>query len=234
MELIVTVNLAAFIIFLLSISAYAIKLRTSITKPSTAKRGLLNIFYAQWVLRMSESKEKIVAVQTLRNLIMSVTFLSSSILVLLGLLVRAFSGGIDNIFFNFSQISAIDITQYKFLLLFAVLIFSLIMFLLSLRQMVRFTILIGIPSEEIQKKGTEKIEENSDTTCTLDARDLQSEVFLKAMNRFTFGLRGVFYAVTVLLWFITSYAFIVATLILTVLLIHFHDVRKPCVEETPI
>lgn len=228
------INLVAFVVFLICVLAYSVKLKIGMKKPATTKRGMLNIFYQLWVNGMSESEKKIEAIQTLRNLIMSVTFLSSTMLILLGLLVQSFSNGIDELLINFSSISSTTLVQYKMLVFFAVLVFSLIMFLLSLRQLVRFSILIGIPAPKIEKTGTKEIQKKEKDACTLDAKAIQSEVFLKAMNRFTYGMRGIYYVVAIILWFISAYAFIVATIILTIMLIRYHDIKSPCVEESPI
>ena len=227
------VNLIAFLIFLLSILIYAWKLNTSMSKPGTAKRALLNTFYIQWVQRMKNNENTIIAVQTMRNLIMSVTFLSSSILILLGLLVQSNLPAADTMI-QFSTTSASLLNQYKLFILFLVLVFSLIMFLLSLRHMVRFSIIIGIPDEAIEKTGTEEIQKQHETTESINASFVQSAVFLKAMNRFMFGIRGVYYAVTLLVWFISVYAFIIATIALTVVLIRYHDIRTPDVDVNPI
>ncbi len=226
-------NIIASLIFLLSVLIYAWKLKTSMNKPGTAKRALLNIFYIQWVQRMKNNENTIIAVQTMRNLIMSVTFLSSSILILLGLLVQSNLPTADSII-QLSASSTSLINQYKLFILFLVLVFSLIMFLLSLRHMVRFSIIIGIPDEAIEKKGTEEIQKQHETTECINASFVQSTVFLKAMNRFMFGIRGVYYAVALLVWFISVYAFIFATIGLTIMLIRFHDIRPPDVDVTPI
>ncbi len=230
------INLSALLIFLGCILVYSIKLRVGMKKPESAKRGLLNIFYGLWVRRMVKSEETIVAVQTMRNLIMSTTFISSSLLVLLGLLIRIPGNGLGELI-NLAATSTEIIAQYKLLLLFSASVFSLIMFLLSLRQMVRFTVLIGIPIEEIETHVTQHIENNKDKNkklCTIDAKALRTDVFLKAMNRFTYGMRGIFFAIVIILWFINVYVFIVATVILTLLLIKYQDIKTPCVEETPI
>jgi len=230
------INIIAFVIFVICISIYSIKLLYGMKKPGTAKRGLLNIYYSQWVKRMINQKDTIIAVQTMRNLIMATTFLTSSMLVLLGLLLRIPSNGIDELI-QFSASSTELIAQYKVLLFVAVLLFSIIMFLLSLRQMVRFSILIGIPVESIETITPEYVNARKNEEAkskTIDAIALRKDVFLRAMNRFTFGLRSVFYAITTILWFISVYAFIIGTISLTVFLIRYQDVKTPCLEETPI
>jgi uncharacterized membrane protein len=202
-------------------------------RPGMAKRALLNTFYEEWVQRMKNNENTIIAVQTMRNLIMSVTFLSSSILILLGLLVQSNLPSSDGIV-QISLTSTSLLNQYKLFTLFIILVFSLIMFLLSLRHMVRFSIIIGIPNEAIEKTGTEEIKKQRETEHVLNADVVQSAVFLKAMNRFMFGIRGVYFAVTLLVWFINVYAFIVSTIALTIILIHYHDIRTPNLDVTPI
>ncbi len=228
------VNIIAFLIFIICILIYGWKLQSSMKRPGTAKRALLNIFYKQWVQRMKNNENTIIAVQTMRNLIMSVTFLSSSILILLGLLVQSNIPSADSIV-QVSASSTSLINQYKLFILFIVLVFSLIMFLLSLRHMVRFSIIIGIPDEAIEKTGTEELQKQNITNdhC-IDASFVQSAVFLKAMNRFMLGIRGVYFAVTLLVWFISVYAFIISTIALTIILIQYHDIRTPHIDITPI
>ncbi|MBS3749677.1 MAG: DUF599 domain-containing protein [Candidatus Thermoplasmatota archaeon] len=229
------INIIGFAIFVLCILIYSIKLLHGIKKPGTAKRGLLNIYYSQWVKRMINQNETIIAVQTMRNLIMATTFLTSSMLVLLGLLLRIPSNGIDELI-QFSATSTELIAQYKVLLFVVVLLFSIIMFLLSLRQMVRFSILIGIPVESIETITPEYVNAKREkkASATINAETLRKDVFLRAMNRFTFGIRSVFYAMTIILWFISVYAFIIGTISLTIFLIRFQDIKTPRLEETPI
>jgi uncharacterized membrane protein len=230
---IIQLNLLAFAIFILCISVYGIQLKLAMRKPGTAKRGLLNIFYGEWVKIMATQKDKIIPIQTMRNLIMSVTFLSSSILVMLGVLVRFNDTGFME-FTSLTNLTASNMSYFKIMILSITLVFSLLAFLLSLRQMVRFTILIGIPYKDIEKKGSKEIEETQNIHCYLDARALQQEVFIKAMNRFTYGIRAVFYSIILLFWFMGPYMFIAASIIITIFLIQFIDVRTPCEEETPI
>jgi uncharacterized membrane protein len=227
-------NLIAFIIFIICIIAYGIKLQVGMKHPASSKRGLLNIFYQLWVNAMADSKNKIEAIQTMRNLIMSVTFLSSTMLILLGLLIQSYTNGVDDMLINFSVVSSTIVVQYKLLLLFAVLIVSLIMFLLSLRHMVRFSILIGIPIPDIEETGSNQIQTEKKDTCNLNAKALQSDIFLKAMTRFTIGIRGVYYVVAILLWFISAYAFMIATILITYILIKYHDIKTPCLDEKTV
>jgi len=229
------VNLAALVIFVICISVYAIGLVYAIKKPRVGERGFLNIMYRLWVIRMIDPKETVTAMQTMRNLIMATTFLSSSMLLLLGLL---FTSPVS----QFRELSSLSATvpdqfaEYKLLLFVAIIVFSVIMFLLSLRQMVRFSILIGIPAESIKAlsvdPGTEK--NNTKDQKHFDAEELKKDVFIRAMNRFTFGMRAVFYGITLMLWFLSVYAFIIGTLCLTAYLIFHRDVETLRQGKLPI
>ncbi len=221
------VNGAALAVFAGCIALYAMVLWRSLREPVTAKRGLLNLFYRAWVTRVSNMEDTIVGVQSMRNLIMSTTFLSSAILVLLGLLVRNFEGWID------LTGAPTHIMEAKLLLLFGLLVFALMMFLLSLRHMVRFTILIGVPPEDIEQTACRLENGNGGN---LDPRGLRQKVFVRAMHRFTFGIRAIYYLLAVILWFVNPYAFMGATLVVTALLIFYQDVKTPCPdeEEAPI
>jgi uncharacterized membrane protein len=153
-------DVAALIIFVICVSVYAAGLIYKIKRPSWGERGFLNIIYGLWVKRMIDPKDTIIAVQTIRNLIMVVTFLSTSLLLLLGLLLQSapiVSQGIT------SSVTGI-FTQYKLMLFVAVIVFSVTMFLLSLRQIVRFSILIGIPVESIKNISKDYILSNNNKT----------------------------------------------------------------------
>ena len=224
----------AILIFIICISIYAIVLLYKIKRPSPGERGFLNILYGLWVKRMIDTNETIIAIQTLRNLIMVVTFLSTSMLLLLGLILQ--SPAVD-IYATSANIFA----QYKLILFVVVIVFSVTMFLLSLRQMVRFSILIGIPSESINNISEDFISSNQ-TKLKNKGNDhfyryterLRRDVFIKAMNRFTFGMRAVFYGIVITLFFVNTYAFIIGTFSLTIFLVIHHDVEPSPIEKLPI
>lgn len=229
------INNIALIIFLLCITIYAIGLLYKIKRPSWGERGFLNIMYGLWVTRMSKPTETMVAVQTMRNLIMITTFLPSAMLLLLGLLLAAPSNGLNGLFSPTLASTDLHI-HYKLLLFVAVIIFSVIMFLLALRQMVRFSVLIGIPKESIEtiSANQKNLKGKNKIFGHLNAEELKKDVFLRAMNRYTFGMRAIFYGITLILWFLSVYAFIIGTLSLTIYLIVHHDVEPPNKGELPI
>lgn len=229
----IQLNLLAFVIFVICVTIYVIKLKYAMIKPGTTKRGLLNLLYSQWVEHMATQKSTIVPVQTMRNLIMSVTFLSTAIMILLGLLVQFQHTGLDD-FSTLTNLSEANLIDFKNIILFTALTSSLITFLLSLRHMVRFSIIIGLPCKDIEKKATEKIEQEQNIECQIDALSLQKDVFIKAMNRFTYGIRALYYSIILLFWFMGPFIFMAATIVLTIFLIIFIDVKAPSDEETPI
>lgn len=229
------INLTALFIFIICISVYAIGLLYKIKKPTFGERGFLNLMYSLWVKRMLSMDETVTAVQTMRNVIMATTFLASSMMLLLGLLLAAPMDKFNELFSISAQAPG-QFSQFKLLLFVAIIVFSIIMFLLSLRQMVRFSILIGIPADSIRAMvATQKKTKNNGKACTdFDAEELKIDTFLRAMNRFTFGIRAVFYGITLLLWLLSVYAFIIGTICLTVFLVFHHDVEAPRHGDPPI
>jgi len=233
-------DIVAFIIFIICIIIYTVGLIYKIKKPKWGERGFLNIIYGLWVKRVVDEKETLLAVQTMRNLIMAITFLSSSMLLLLGLLLQ--SPNIQsNQLINPSTTSTGIFAQYKLQLFVAVIVFSVSMFLLSLRQMVRFTILIGTPNESFENISKEYLLSTHNKTTNeekiryhINPDILKRDVFLKAMNRFTFGIRAVFYGIVITLWFVNAYAFIVGTISLTIFLVAYHEVEPSPHEELPL
>ena len=137
-------------------------------------------------------------------------------LLLMAVLLQSYH--LDN-FADFSGPIQNSITTTKLILLFSLIVFSLGMFLLSLRQMVRFTILIGTDIKELDHVCTDG--------CHIHGVPLLEHIFLRAMNRFTFGLRGLYFLVAAMVWFISSYAFIGFTILITALLILYQDIRAP-------
>jgi uncharacterized membrane protein len=226
-------DIIAVVIFVICITIFAAGLIYKIKHPRWGERGFLNIMYQLWIKRMCNSSDTIIAVQTLRNLIMIITFLSTSLLLLLGLLLGGSSSGGFGIFDPSASVNGMYI-DYKLILFVAVIVFSVTMFLLSLRQIVRLNILIGILPESFDtlsdiyfpKCNTDNINEKQQP-CFIDAEKLKIDVFLRAMNRFTFGMRAIFFGIVITLWFVNTYAFIIATIVLTVFFVMRHDV-EPC------
>lgn len=213
----------AFFVFVVCVVVYAFEFRMGMRRPISCKRGLLNVFYGSWARSMARRDDKLIAIHTARNLIMSVTFLSSAMLILLGVFLQAynieevadFTSGIGENFFHL-----------KLTTLFAVIIFSLSMFLLSLRQLVRFSILVGMEVKDLNHK--------CGNGCVTDGGAFLSRIFIKAMTRFTFGLRGIYYILAAMLWFISPYAFIGASVTITAMLILYQDIKAPRSGKNPL
>ncbi|MBN1280127.1 MAG: DUF599 family protein [Candidatus Thermoplasmatota archaeon] len=233
-------DIIAVSVFFICILIFAVGLVYKMKHPSWGERGFLNIMYGLWVKRMNDPSETITAVQTMRNLIMVVTFLSTSLLLLLGLLLQSPSIGANGMTYT-SETATSVFAHHKLILFVAVIVFSVTMFLLSLRQMVRFSILVGIPAESIHTITKEfslvnkdKAKKGKKACYPFDAEGLKRDVFLRAMNRFTFGMRAIFYGIVITLWFVNVYAFIVGTVTLTIFLVVHHDVEPCHHQELPL
>jgi uncharacterized membrane protein len=104
-------------------------------------------------------------------------------LLLLGLLLQ--SPYIQsNQIINPSETSTGIFAQYKLQLFVVVIVFSVSMFLLSLRQMVRFTILIGIPYESFKNISKEYLLLTHNKTTTEEkVRSNEFSVIIPARDR---------------------------------------------------
>ncbi len=217
------IEFVALITFLGCLFVYFSILKISIEYPELGIRGRLNVYYNHWVKGLEHHEDTIVAIQTMRNVIISVTFLTSAMLVLLGLVIDLFN--IDEITNAGGGGALADLAVYhRELILISLIVYSVSMFLLALQQMIRFTIVIGlIPQklktvcDELDDPGPEKI---------------QVGIFLKAMKRYSFGLRSLYFLVLIIIWFINTYAFIVGSIALTVFLILKQSPTISSFEET--
>ncbi|MEJ2250074.1 MAG: DUF599 family protein [Candidatus Lokiarchaeota archaeon] len=92
-----------------------------------------------------------------------------------------------------------------------VIIFSLYNFILSIRLNVRVTLLITADPNKVVLGKFEGIA-------------LTQKTFLSAQNHWMFGLRGLFYLVATLFWFVNPFLFIICSIGVTLYLILFQDI----------
>jgi uncharacterized membrane protein len=137
------------------------------------------------------------------------TFISG-LLILLGILI----GFYGTEFFskeNFFGINGLELGFIQISVNIAIIIFSLINFILSIRLIVRLTLGITGRPESYNFKDFE-------------AKNLLKKVFISAQNHWMFGSRGLFYLVATLSWIINPYLLIIFSIILTSYLIFWGDI----------
>lgn len=177
--------------------------------PKYIFKGKINIIRRTWVENMLKPGHAIVAVQSLRNIHMAASFLASSSIL--------FIGSILYLIFNIEQTAGIitgkegTITIPHYLIFFK-LIALMVMFLLSLlnfslciRLLNYLVILIGASPEVIEE------------TMGMSAVDYITRMFSRAGIHYTFGIRGFYYTVPLIVWFWGTWLFIAFTLLVLLL-----------------
>src|SRR3989337_2829531 len=161
-----------------------------------------NIIRRTWVENMLKPGQAITAVQSLRNIHMAASFLASSSIV--------FIGSIIYLIFNIEQTSGIvtgrgTIALPDYLLfvklstLMVMFLLSLLNFTLCIRLLNYLAILIGASQETIEE------------TLKMSAVDYITKMFSTAGIHYTFGIRGFYFTIPLIGWFLGTWLFIVLT-----------------------
>jgi len=176
-------------------------------KPSLTKKGRINECYASWLGKITEGNQHLLLIHQLRNMIMSITFLASASILLIGfLLTYGLTEGAGS-----NALSAPGSIDYPIWLTFFTLTYSFLNLLLALRHINNLTVLVRSDPGKL-----EKIERGS-------ALDYLEKLFKKGSQRFMLGRRGFLYAMVVFFWYVDVWLFVGATVLLTVTLSYQHD-----------
>jgi uncharacterized membrane protein len=203
-------DLIAFIVFVLCWFGYDWFARKhSNDRPSllTVMNPVRERWFAQTLIR----EHRIVDSALVSNLLHSATFFSSTTVLVLGSLI-ALLGTVDKTPDMFDKLPFVQQTSQqllegKIVLLILLFIYGLVKFTWSVRQFNFITILIGslAPCAQANEEDAE-----------LSRR--AAGVMKLAGENFGQGLRGYYFALPVLLWFVHPVAFILATGIVTAML----------------
>lgn len=173
--------------------------------------GAVNGQRLAWMRRMVDRENRIVDGTLLANVMRSVAFFASATVLILGG-VAAMAGAIDHTYSTIQGIpfvSAVskDLFEAKLLLLGLVFIYSFFKFTWSLRQFTYCTILLGAaPRPDAAAEAKETFAAGAARISQLGARS------------FNQGLRGYYFALASLGWFIHPVAFVLATLAVVAIL----------------
>jgi uncharacterized membrane protein len=195
--------------------------KTSLTAAVNAER-------LSWMHRITNRENRIVDGGLLGNLMHSVSFFASATVLILGG-VAAMAGAVDHTFSTIQGIPFLpavskELFEAKLLSLGLVFIYSFLKFTWSLRQFNYCCILIGglpFPHEAEEKK------------AAFAARAARvNELGARSFNQ---GLRGYYFSLAILAWFIHPLAFIGATLAVVAILwrreFHSRTRRAFCDQE---
>lgn len=199
-------DFTVFLIFLCCSLLYHIfYYRTVKNLPGHIFKGKINIIRRSWVQNMLKEGNTITAVQSLRNINMAASFLASSSIVFVGGMIYMVLS-IDKTSAIITGIETHHIQDYllflKILSLIIMFLTSLLNFSLCIRLLNYLAILIGSSPQVIEE------------TVGESAVDYITRLFSKAGVHYTFGIRGFYYSIPVIFWFLSPTLFLVLTLLI--------------------
>ena len=202
----------AFALFVIIVFSYRTFLAWMLkNKKKKLVLGKLQIYRNAWIIAHSKESSNLVVVQTLRNTIMSASFLASTaIILIMGVfsLLSFISGHqhsdvVTGIFATSDPV----VEMWRVLLIIITLIYTFINFTWYIRDMNYIGFILNIPKEEL------------DFIEGRDSTEMLSNRFLKAGLRFSMGMRGYYFLMPLFLWLIHPLFMIVSILLVVVILL---------------
>lgn len=201
----------AFIIFAISVAFYVIIISISFRRKIPTKQNLLREIYYDWVENRLKGENLLYPLHALRNFMMGNSTFISAFFILLGILVGFYSSGLfSNEPFFGNTIITVGLMQMTVNIV--VIVFIIFNFTLSIRSITRLSLLIsGNPQNYTmgEYKGIE----------------ITRKSFLSAKNHWMIAIRALFYLISTLLWFVNAIFFIIASILITLYLVAFHDIK---------
>ncbi|EFA78928.1 DUF599 family protein [Heterostelium album PN500] len=158
----------------------------------------------EWLELMIRGKKDILAVQTLRNLVMAASLLATASITLVVLILNIVVN--NNLSAVFDKIRILgannkEVLIYKAFILILVYLFSFLNFATSIRYSTHLAFLINI------------------NDCSMR---YCNKIMRNASNHYTFGVRSFYFSMVVILWFFDPIFLIVSTVLLVIWL-YFGD-----------
>ncbi len=172
------------------------------------KRSRMHECIGTWFENVLNEDEHLLCVHQIRNLIMALTFQATTAVVLMGILFGF--AGITGVIPEFPVI--VEEMEIPVWLMVLTLIFSVLNFLLSLRNFTKITFLIRSSPQSLEALGEEK------PACYLQ------RLFVNGNRSYTMGQRSILYSMLVLTWFMNIWVFIFTTIAVTIVFAYKHDI----------
>lgn len=188
----------ALVLFLFGIFGYRIFLFLMLRKrPDSLFLGKLQRYRAAWIDTHCGGDGSLVVVQTLRNTIMSASFLASTAVILIM--------GAFNLLHTLDR--ATDPAVVKILLVIILLTYTFLNFTWYIREINYMSYILNIPRAHL-----EEIEGGT-------ATEHIARMFLDSGILFSLGMRGYYFIIPLLFWFFSPLLMITATLVILYILL---------------
>ncbi|EGC37274.1 hypothetical protein DICPUDRAFT_77060 [Dictyostelium purpureum] len=168
--------------------------------PMNTVIGRNHHFRRLWTKQMVDGKKDILAVQTLRNMVMSSTLLASTSITLVVLIINILvSQTITTILDKIRIIGAhnSEILIYKAFILIIIFLFSFLNFASSIRYVTHLAFLLNVSPfyEECSK-------------------DYCNKSLINGSNHYTVGVRSFYFAMCIILWFFDPIFLMIGTIVI--------------------
>lgn len=183
------------IIFFVIFSGYNFLYFVYVNKnPIKTQKGRHNLYRISWIENVTKRGRGMLAIQQIRNMTTITTFLASSTLIFMGVVVSFTRSA-----FPIQQ----DYADYKLSLLIGIISLAFFNFLFTLRIANEISILIESSPSKI-----EELEQMS-------AVEFMAKKINQAFLHHTLGMRCLYYSIPVFFWFFDPLIMIIITIILT-------------------
>ncbi|MCF8069660.1 MAG: DUF599 domain-containing protein [Desulfobacterales bacterium] len=202
----------ALIIFLSVVFGYRYFLALMLRfRPQKLFLGKLQQYRKAWIEIHTGDQNSIVVVQTMRNTIMSASFMAStSVILIMGALGMLHTLGSSEIQLNSLHVLGTtdpSVEAFKLLLIVLILSYSFFNFTSHIREVNYMSFILNIPKDQLDKI------EGKDSTSHLD------QMFLTSGIHFSMGIRGYYFLIPLMMWFFSPIFMIIFSLAILYILI---------------
>lgn len=176
--------------------------------PLETVKGKTALYRRTWVKRILDRDEPMLAVQSVRNLLMTSSFMASSALLVIAVVLN----------FVLTQVAQATpearLLAFKLLVLATIHGYAFFSFLLSTRYLNHFSILVAADKDLIG------------SVEPVDAVTFLSNMLNRAGNRFTMGQRAFYFSLPLVAWIVDARAFLALTVLVFLYLAVFLDFKR--------
>ena len=200
-------DLLGLLLFVLVVAGYRFFLAYTLkARPERLYLGKLQAYRNAWIQTHSGDRNSLMVVQTLRNTIMTASFLASTAVILIMGAVNLLANleSLDRTIGAFPHFGHSDprMTLLKVLLLIITLSYSFFNFTNYIREVNYMSFILNIPKERLD------VIEGGDSTVLI------SQIFLSSGLHFSMGMRGYYFLVPLFLWIFNPVLMMIATLLI--------------------
>lgn len=172
--------------------------------------SILDVHRVWWMERMLLRDNRIADATLISNLERNVNFFASTTMIIIAAILTALTSKFELAFF--SHYLGESSSQYKLILMLAIMVYAFFTFTWSLRQYGFGSVLLGgAPLPEQGEFNARQLKEYSRATA---------KVLDQASHSFNYGLRAYYFSMAVIPWFVHPILFLLSTSMVVAVLYH--------------